>query len=260
MTTVRNIGQISLPTTAEVGQVLAYTGSGWAPADPSAGTGTVTQVNGVTPDVAGAVTLPKSAIGLGNVDNTSDANKPVSTAQAAAITAAIAGVTKSSLGLGNVDNTADIAKTFTASQISNSTSVGRSLLTAADAATARAAIGAPVLGTAAGTAADAGDVATALGNKADAATVSGFQNSKGAANGLAPLDSSSKVPGANLPAVDYAHAATNGTYTLRRDGSGNWPVRPTTRADLRFIWAGILPAPDGPTVGALIGDSYEQES
>ena len=37
----------------------------------------------------------KSSIGLGNVDNTSDANKPVSTAQAAAIAA----VNKSSIGL-----------------------------------------------------------------------------------------------------------------------------------------------------------------
>jgi hypothetical protein len=33
----------------------------------------------------GAVTLAKGDVGLGSVDNTSDANKPVSTAQAAAI-------------------------------------------------------------------------------------------------------------------------------------------------------------------------------
>jgi len=36
------------------------------------------------------VTLNKAAVGLGNVDNTADANKPVSTAQSAAITAAVA--------------------------------------------------------------------------------------------------------------------------------------------------------------------------
>lgn len=41
----------------------------------------VTSVNGQT----GAVTLDKTSIGLGKVDNTSDAEKPVSTAQAAAI-------------------------------------------------------------------------------------------------------------------------------------------------------------------------------
>ncbi len=44
---------------------------------------TVTSVAGKT----GAVTLAKGDVGLGNVDNTSDANKPVSSAQAAAINA-----------------------------------------------------------------------------------------------------------------------------------------------------------------------------
>lgn len=43
-------------------------------------TDAVTSVNGQT----GAVTLDKGDVGLGNVDNTSDANKPVSTAQATA--------------------------------------------------------------------------------------------------------------------------------------------------------------------------------
>lgn len=41
----------------------------------------VTSVNGMT----GAVTVTKSHVGLGNVDNTSDANKPVSTAQQIAL-------------------------------------------------------------------------------------------------------------------------------------------------------------------------------
>lgn len=43
----------------------------------------VSSVNGKT----GSVTLAKADVGLGNVDNTSDANKPVSTAQATAIDA-----------------------------------------------------------------------------------------------------------------------------------------------------------------------------
>ena len=50
--------------------------------------------------------LTKSTVGLANVDNTSDANKPVSTATAAAIAA----LTKSSVGLANVDNTSDLNK------------------------------------------------------------------------------------------------------------------------------------------------------
>lgn len=52
------------------------------------------QVNAVTSVAAktGAVTLVKADVGLGNVDNTSDANKPVSTDQATAIAAGDAGV------------------------------------------------------------------------------------------------------------------------------------------------------------------------
>ena len=80
---------------------------------------------------AGSIT--KADIGLGNVDNTSDATKPVSSAQQAALdlkvnitslaTVASSGdyndlsnkptittATKESVGLGNVDNTSDLAK------------------------------------------------------------------------------------------------------------------------------------------------------
>lgn len=73
----------------------------------------VTSVAGKT----GAVTLVKGDVGLGNVDNTADSAKPVSTAQKAAIDAVQSnlddheadkanphGVTKAQVGLGNVDN------------------------------------------------------------------------------------------------------------------------------------------------------------
>ena len=65
----------------------------------------------------------KSDVGLGNVDNTSDADKPVSTLQATAIgvvqtnlddheadTSNPHSVTKSQVGLGDVDNTSDLNK------------------------------------------------------------------------------------------------------------------------------------------------------
>lgn len=76
----------------------------------------------------GIVTLVKADVGLANVDNTSDANKPVSTAQATAIAlkepAITAGTTgqyyrgdktfqtldKTVVGLPNVDNTSDANK------------------------------------------------------------------------------------------------------------------------------------------------------
>ena len=65
--------------------------------------------------------------GLGNVDNTSDANKPVSTAQQTALdlkapinnptfTGTVSGVTKSMVGLGNVDNTSDANKPVSTAQ------------------------------------------------------------------------------------------------------------------------------------------------
>ena len=65
--------------------------------------------------------LVKSDVGLGNVDNTADASKPVSTAQQTALdlkanlsgptfTGTVSGITKSMVGLGNVDNTSDANK------------------------------------------------------------------------------------------------------------------------------------------------------
>jgi hypothetical protein len=85
-----------------------------------------------SPTFTGTVSgVTKAHVGLGNVDNTSDANKPVSTAQATAIgakadtsaltahtgnTANPHAVTKAQVGLGNVDNTADTAKPVSTAQ------------------------------------------------------------------------------------------------------------------------------------------------
>lgn len=85
--------------------------------DAMATAGKVESVNGHQ----GVVTLTKSDVGLGNVDNTSDANKPVSTATQTALnlkansadptfTGTVNGITKGMVGLGNVDNTADADK------------------------------------------------------------------------------------------------------------------------------------------------------
>lgn len=49
------------------------------------GSGSVDTVNGVGPDGGGNVVLTKANIGLSNVDNTSDANKPISTATQTAL-------------------------------------------------------------------------------------------------------------------------------------------------------------------------------
>jgi hypothetical protein len=75
-----------------------------------------------SPTFTGTVSgVTKSMVGLGNVDNTSDASKPISAATQTALdlkapianptfTGTVAGVTKSMVGLGNVDNTSDANK------------------------------------------------------------------------------------------------------------------------------------------------------
>ncbi|ADX31960.1 tail fiber protein [Tsukamurella phage TPA2] len=71
--------------------------------------GQVTSVNGRS----GAVTLSKTDVQLANVDNTSDASKPISTATQTALDGKAAvnhTHTKADIGLGNVDNTSDAAK------------------------------------------------------------------------------------------------------------------------------------------------------
>ena len=71
--------------------------------------------------------LTKSSVGLANVDNTADADKPVSTAAQTALdlkapkadptfTGTVSGVTKAHVGLGNVDNTADSEKPVSTAQ------------------------------------------------------------------------------------------------------------------------------------------------
>lgn len=106
----------------------------------------------------GDVVLAKSDVGLANVDNTSDASKPISSATQTALNAkansvhthAIADVTnlQSSLDAkadASATTTALAGKassshTHTASQISDSTAVGRAVLTATDAAAAQSAL------------------------------------------------------------------------------------------------------------------------
>ena len=83
--------------------------------------GKVVSVAGKT----GAVTLAKADVGLANVDNTSDASKPISTATQTAL-----------------NGKAATNHTHSSTAITDSTAVGRSVLGASDATAARTAIGA----------------------------------------------------------------------------------------------------------------------
>lgn len=78
-----------------------------------------TTVNGHA--LSSNVTVTQSDVGLGNVDNTSDANKPISTATQTALnlkanlasptfTGTVGGITSTMVGLGNVNNTSDANK------------------------------------------------------------------------------------------------------------------------------------------------------
>jgi hypothetical protein len=86
-------------------------------AEAAASGGAVSSVNSQT----GAVVLDKTDIGLANVDNTADADKPVSDDTQDALdlkadlasptfTGTVSGITAAMVGLGNVDNTADADK------------------------------------------------------------------------------------------------------------------------------------------------------
>jgi len=81
-----------------------------------------------SPSFSGTVSgITASMVGLGNVSNTSDANKPVSTAQQTALelkanlasptfTGTVSGITASMVGLGNVSNTSDANKPVSTAQ------------------------------------------------------------------------------------------------------------------------------------------------
>ena len=221
-------------------------------------------------------THTKADIGLGNVDNTSDVNKPLSTAQKNYVDTAIASIptggsgavssvagrtgdvvlTKTDVGLSNVDNTSDINKPVSTAQAAANTSVQNAAATdattKANAAQAAAiAASAPISHVGSGgtshaavtttvngfmsaadkvkldaiTGVNTGDQTTITGNAGTATklqtarTINGvsFDGSanitinavdstariasteKGAVNGVATLDATGKVPSTQLP-------------------------------------------------------------
>ena len=84
-------------------------------------------------------TVTKADVGLGNVDNTSDVNKPVSTAQATAIATKQAASTKLT-ALSSIDAGADRVPIFTSATTAYylpAGTVGKSILAAVDESTAR---------------------------------------------------------------------------------------------------------------------------
>ncbi|SDN78868.1 hypothetical protein [Geodermatophilus sp. DSM 45219] len=100
-----------------------------AAARTAIGAGTSNLAIGTTATTAkaGNYAPTKADVGLGNVDNTADSAKPVSTATQTALdakaplasptfTGTVSGVTKAHVGLGNVDNTSDASKPVSTAQ------------------------------------------------------------------------------------------------------------------------------------------------
>lgn len=113
---------------ASPGAVTEYSrGDHVHPSDTSR-VSTSTTVNGHA--LSSNVTVTKGDVGLGNVDNTSDLDKPISTATQTALDAKVpttrqvnghalsadVTVTKGDVGLGNCDNTADVDKPVSTAQ------------------------------------------------------------------------------------------------------------------------------------------------
>lgn len=80
-----------------------------------------------------------------------------------------------------------------------------------------------------------------------------------------PKSDLSTAAQASLTAADsalqqetYASALPGQRFDLPRV-AGNWVARPTTRPDIFFDWRGALPAPNGVTVNALVGDAFVEE-
>jgi len=108
-----DIGDVNI-TTVQNGDLLKWNGSAWVNAGGYALL--------ASPTFTGTVSgITKTMVGLGNVDDTSDADKPVSTAAQTALdlkaplasptfTGTVSGITKTMVGLGNVDDTSDADK------------------------------------------------------------------------------------------------------------------------------------------------------
>lgn len=204
-------------------------GMKWAPpptGDGGTGIAGVASVNGRT----GVVTLAKGDVGLGNVDNTADLQKPVSTATQTALNAKANATdltahtsntnnphatTKAQVGLGNVDNTSDVNK-----PVSTATQSALNLK------------------------ADALAVSTALAGKADTAALA---NKADLVNGKVPVEQLPELGGTGVQVWEwYVDTASQGFgVDYRYNDSGQ---------DLTIVAVRVRANIAGPTGQSLIVD------
>jgi hypothetical protein len=204
-----------------------------------------------------AGTVTKSSLGLGNVNNTADTDKPVSTATQTALnlkanlagptfTGTVSGITKSMVGLGNVDNTADADKPVsTATQTaldaklskSGGTMTGALTLSGAPTSDLHAATKQYVDGIAAGinfhqpvVAATTGNLAGVYDNGTNGygATLTASANAS-----IGTIDGATVSVGSRILLRAQTDAKQNGIYTVTNLGSGSakWVVTRAADAD-----------------------------
>lgn len=270
---------LSVPTVPGKTIVTDGSSTGYSWQDLPTGSGGVDSVNGQT----GTVTLVRSDIGLGNVDNTSDANKPISLATQTALNAKLNSSEKGAAGgVATLDGSAMIPDVQIPAAIARDAEVAaiyatqaalaaglagkantahaHTLANVTDAGTA-ASYNVSTIGDASSSEVVKGDdtrlsdartpLAHALTHASagsDPVTVSQSQvtnlaadlsaklnsSEKGAASGVATLDSGSRVPVAQIPdqtkrkVLPYSQAgslsATAGTHRLYNDSGFAWTV------------------------------------
>ena len=175
------------------------------PAGSGGGGGAVDSVNGRT----GAVLLNSADVGLANVDNTSDASKPVSAAQAAADAAVLSSANATTAAhAGRTDNPHNVS----AAQLGLGSVENKS------SATIRGEI-------------TGGNVTTALGYTPENAA------QKGAAGGYAPLDGTGKVASTYLPSYvdDVLEFANLAAFPVTGETGKMYVVLDTNKV---YRWSG----------------------
>ena len=151
--------------------------------------------------------------------------------------------------VGSDDSRLSDARTPTAHEhpavdLSDSTTVGRSVLTATSAASARSAIGVvDATVSAKGLVELATNAETQTGTDTSrAVTPAGLSSCMGIAGGVAPLDAQAHVP--------TAHLSAGSTVAIHYDGG--WAARPD-RTDITIMWIG---GPSTRPAGAVTGDIH----
>lgn len=217
------VNTMLVPAGAVVGQVLGWSESGLDWVDMAAAAGGVSSVAGRTgavvlssadlTDVASLATDAELASGLAGKANASHTHAPADITGTAVIT------TDPRLS----DARTPTAHTHPASAISDSTATGRSLLTAADAAAARAAIGAGTSNLAIGTT----GTTAAAGNRQATETATGMVELATTAEATTGTDTQRAVTPAGLKAVADTKAPASHTHDDR--------YYTETEADARYL-------------------------